>query len=85
MTNDVYLKMAYEKFSIPIIKETASESMMDAYLRMCQDHKFTYVHLEFPDSLIHRLEEMGFCRVKKIPGSIYPIWMAMQLRHGSPD
>lgn len=76
--------MAYEKFSIPIQKETWSTSIEYAIQRLCTDHKFTFLYLEFSDSFTDRLKEIGCCRIKKVPFPILPSWLAIQLRHGSP-
>lgn len=84
MTNDTYVKMAYEKFSRPVQKGTLGESLLYAYEQMCRDHKFTLLYPEFPDFMIYELVKRGHCRVKKIPSPIYPSWMAIQMRYNSP-
>lgn len=84
MTNDLYLKMAVEKYSILIEKETQAESLPYACNQMCKDHKFTFVYIELYESLLHKLVKLGYCRIIKVPDPLYLNWIAIKLREQSP-
>lgn len=80
----MYLKIAYENFSVSIQENELKDPLSDALFKMCNDQKFTLLHYELTQEIINEMPELKGCEIIKIPSPVYSGWATITFRHASP-